>query len=321
MLGACQLVTGPSATQTTLRRVGFLHGGVRTVQQPYTDAFVDQLRQLGWVEDQNLTIDWRFAESHNELLPDLAGELVRIPVDVLAAWGSLTIVPAQQQTSSIPIVMMGALDPNNSATGSVQSLAKPGSNLTGNTFGISTVGIKSVELLRTVEPHLSRLAILVDRSSPAYKAMVPFCVQAAQALGVQVSDLDVRSVADSERAFEAVQAGGIDGLILVGTTTNDAGVNVRVPALAAARSLPVIYTTTLVVTEYGGLMAFSPNLFTLARQGAEYVDKILRGARPADLPVQEPRQFDFVVNVKTAQQLGITFPPDAAAQVTQWVQQ
>jgi putative ABC transport system substrate-binding protein len=285
------------------------------------DAFVDRLHQLGWIDGESLTIEFRIAESHAELLSQLAAELISLPVEIIVAVGALAIAPAQQQTNTIPIVMVDGTDPTSPSTpASVQSVARPGSNVTGDTFGITTVGIKSVELLKTVLPYMARLTYLHDKSSAGHLNEITPVLETAQTLGIQILDLDVRQVVDVDTAIESARAWGTDALLVTPLASYAAGIFASISELADRDRLPVMYGLPVAVTDSGGLMAFSPDLISNYRQGAEYVDKILRGAAPADLPVQEPRQFDFVVNVKAAQQLGITFPPDAAAQVTQWVQ-
>jgi putative ABC transport system substrate-binding protein len=224
---------------------------------------------------------------------------------------------AHQLTTTIPIVAGFVGD---AFIGEfVQNLARPVGNVTGTTLGSTTLFIKSIELLRTVLPHLSRLTFLVDKSSVSY-ADVPPALQAAQMLGIQVQELDVRTVEDVEGALGAAQAWSADALLVEPVAPYSAGVFARVSELAAEMHLAVMYQTIRPVTDFGGLMTFTWNRIALVRLCAEYVDKLLRGAKPADLPVQEPREFQFVVNVKAAEGLGITFPPDAAAQVTQWVQ-
>jgi putative ABC transport system substrate-binding protein len=280
---------------------------------------VDQLRQLGWVERENLVIETRSAEGRLERLPDLAADLIHVPVEVILAYGPTAAVASAQLTGTIPIVMVLGGDPTSAATGGLLgTFARPVRNVTGNTYDHATVMTKSVELLKTVLPKLSRLAILGDKSIINYQDLLPDAEQAARTLSVHTQDLDVRSVEDLDSAFEAAKAWSAEGLLVFQQVTFFD--YARVTELAGQNRLPAMYGAGFPVTDDGGLMAFSPNFGSALRQGAEFVDKILRGASPVDLPVQDPRQYDFVVNVKTAQALGITFPPDAAAQVTQWVQ-
>jgi putative ABC transport system substrate-binding protein len=301
-----------------MRRIGVLYSGAREYTAQLWGVFVDQLRQMGWAEDDNLSIEWRFADGRDEVLPQLAADLVGLPAEVIFTASTNAAVAAKQQTSTISIVMIGATDPV--AAGLVSSLGHPGGNVTGTTYGGATTGLKSVELFKTVLPRLSRLSILDDQSYPARGSMLPPVIQAASRLGVQTQDLDVRRVEDVDSAVEAARSWSADGLLIVTQPNFQAGVYARIAELTAQAQLPALFESSTPVAENGGLMGFGPDIPTEFRQGAEYVDKILRGASPADLPVEDPRQWDFVVNVKTAQALGITFPPDAAAQVTQWVQ-
>jgi putative ABC transport system substrate-binding protein len=301
-----------------MRRIGVLSGGSPNYVPELWDVFRDQLRQQGWVEGSNLTIEWRFAESRAELLPQLAADLVSLPVEVIYAGGTAGALAARQHTNTIPIVIGFVFDPV--AEGLVTSLGHPGGNVTGSTDGGATASIKSVELLNTVLPQLSRLSILEDQSFPARALELPPINQTAARLGIQTQDLDVRRVEDVEGALQAARKWGSEALHIYSNASFNVGIYARVAELAAQEHLPACYNDLIPAIKYGGLMAFNADQAAEFRLAAEYVDKVLRGAHPADLPVEEPRQYDFVVNVKTAQDLGITFPPDVAAQVTQWVQ-
>ncbi len=318
LLGGCQFTNAQAVTSAKVRRIGYLWAGSLENTAELRGAFVDQLRRLGWVEGENLAIEWRFAEGRNELLPELAADLVRVPVEVILAVSTNAALAAKQQTSTIPIVFANVTDPVTS--GLVESLARPGGNITGTAHGGDTPAIKQVELLKTVLPQLSRLAILEDQSYPARASLVAPAAQTAERLGIQILDLDVRGVEDVDGAFETAKAWSAEGLLLVPIPTFSAGVYARVVELLAQNHLPAMYGVDYVVTENRGLMAIGVNLPVAYRHVAEYVDKILRGASPADLPVEEPREWQFIVNVKAAQALGITFPPDAAVQVTRWFQ-
>jgi putative tryptophan/tyrosine transport system substrate-binding protein len=321
LLGSCQLINSSAATSVKVRRVGFLaaSSSASAGAADNRGAFVDQLRQHGWVQGENLAIEWRYAEGRDERLPELAADLVSLPVEVIYTVATSGTLAAKQQTSTIPIVFASVGDPV--AAGLVGSLARPGGNITGTSNGGATVSIKSVELLKTVVPQLSRLAILEDESNPARGSLFPPAAQTAAGLGIQILDLDVRGVEDVDGAFETARTWSADGLLLVATANLTAAAQPRVAQLAARDRLPAMYEAgNDLAVAAGGLMAFGVNLPATYRQVAEYVDRILRGASPADLPVEEPREFDFIVNVKAAQALGITFSPDAAAQVTRWFQ-
>jgi putative ABC transport system substrate-binding protein len=289
--------------------------------QDVTDAFADQLHQHGWTAGENLMIEWRFADGNAELIPQLAADLVSLPVDVLVTSGAAAALPAHQQTSMVPIVLVNVGDPT--IADLVKNLAHPAGNVTGTTFGGGPVAIKTVELLRTVLPQLSRVAIFgADPTAYAasYASTTLPTVNAAQTQGLQVQVLAVSRVDEVDGAMEAAQAWGAEGLVMAGGAAYLGAVDRRISDLAAERHLPTMFTHLEGVTESGGLMAFGQDRPAEWRKAADYVDKILRGASPADLPVQEPDQYDFLVNVKVAQDLGISFPPDATAQVTQWIQ-
>jgi putative ABC transport system substrate-binding protein len=292
----------------------------RAFAQPTLDDIVDDLRQLGWVDGENLAIEYRLAEGQAELLAELAAELVRLPVELILALAGDAAEAASQVTTSIPIVF-DSVDPL-LHPGILTSRAHPGGNVIGASGGTTIVPVKSVELFKTVLPQLSRLAILGDSTFEAYVAQASEAARTAQELGVQTLELDVRGVEDVDRRFVDAKSWGAEGLVLLQQPSFTAGVDARVAELAARNQLPAMNVgQILFVTENGGLMGYGADPKALHRQAAEYVDKILRGARAGDLPVEEPRAWDFAVNVRTAQALGLIFPPDAAAQVTQWFQE
>jgi putative ABC transport system substrate-binding protein len=318
MVGGCQLTGWSTATPPKLRRIGYLDAAKRSAFQTSTNAFADQLHQLGWRDGENLAIEWRFAEGHAELVSQLPADLVQLPVEVLVAAGAAAALPAYQQTTSIPIILAGVGDPTVSDL--VKNLARPVGNVTGTAIGSGTLSIKSVELLRTILPQLSRLGVIGDPTVPAYESITLPTAQAAQTQGLLTQVLDVSKVEDVDAAFETARAWNAHALVIAGGAPYFGAISARIGELAVEHHLPTMFQDLEAVTESGGLMAFSPDRPTEWRQAADYVDKILRGARPSDLPVQEPRQWDFLVNVKAARDLGIAFPPDAAAQVTRWVQ-
>ena len=316
LIGGCQLPSPFTGTGIKVRRIGYLFSGTRTANQPWIDAFLDQLRQHGCVEGNNLSIEWLFTDGRSELLPGLAADLVSLGVEVLVVVG-IAAPPARQQTTTIPIVMINVSDPV--GEGLVQSLTRPGGNVTGVNNGLAAVTIKGVELLKTAAPRLARVVIMADPRTPAQALFPTAARQTATNLGLESRTVDVQAVEDVDNAFQMMQAWNADGLILQGIGTYVSGVNARVVELAAEHGVLAMFQTAVVVMENGGLMAYAANFPSAYRLGADYVDKILRGAAPAELPVEDPRQFDFVVNTRTARELGITFPPDAAAQVTQWI--
>jgi putative ABC transport system substrate-binding protein len=320
LLGGCQPTSPLTATPAKVRRIGVLYVGTRSTNQPFADAFRDQLHQLGWTEGENLTIEWRFGDGNREHMPELAAELVQLPVEVIVGAGGSAALPAQQLTSTIPIVGVN-FDPI--GRGGADSYSHPGGNVTGVASTGSSgraLSVKSVELLKSVLPQLSHLAILGDRSDSAYILIEAPAVAAAQSLGIQVLELDVRRVEDVDGAFAAAHRWGAEGLLVIPHTSYTAGINARVAELAAQTRLPAMFEAPLAVYADRGLMSYSQDYLAAWRDGAMYVDKILRGARPAELPISGPREFQFVVNVTAAKALDLSIPPDVASQVSQWIE-
>jgi putative tryptophan/tyrosine transport system substrate-binding protein len=282
--------------------VGILSAGVENAA--LNMVLVDALRELGWVEGKNIAFEHRYAENRLERLPGLATDLVRLKVDVIAAAGTLAPLAAKQASSTIPIVMTTAGDPLGS--GLVASLARPGGNVTGMSLMAPDLGGKRLELLKEVLPRLARVAVLWNAANP-YSALVFKETQAAgRTLGIEVQSLEVRAPDDFDGAFEAARQQRPDALI---TVEDPLTVNhrQRVADFTAGQQLPSLHG----VREFaaaGGLMSYGASLADLIRRAAGYVDKILRGAKPADLPVQQPSKFELVINLKTAKTLGLTVP-------------
>jgi putative ABC transport system substrate-binding protein len=285
------------------------------------DAFVDELRARGWVEGQNLTIEWRAADNQVDQLQGLMADLVRLPVELIVTDGSQVSVIAKQATSTIPIVFYSG-DPI--GLGLVASLAQPGGNLTG--WSSTNLASKTLELLRQVVPNLSHLGVLRDMANPGSTADgrrvdgggFAAVQEAAQTLGLKILDLNVRTIEDVTGAFASAIAWGADGLSVIPSPATGFA-ETRIAELAARNRLPAAYAFRHAV-EAGGLMSCGVNLAAGFRLVAYYVDRILRGARPGDLPVELSKTFDFIVNVRAAQALGLTIPPEVALQVTEWFQ-
>jgi putative ABC transport system substrate-binding protein len=315
--GACELV--PSRTQKPVPRIGYLSPGPREAMTDFVDPFLDGLRALGYVEGETITIDWRFSPGgENEAFADLAAELVRMQVHVIAARTTPATLAAMQATSTIPIVMLGAANPVE--MGLVASLAKPGGNVTGMRAGAGERGLhgKRLELLRDVLPGLKRLVALVDATNPSEEVNWADLMAATGPAGVDVVRIDLLSVQDVEAAFEASARARADAIF---DLQNPLLLPVRdhFAALALQHRLPAMLSGRPYVAS-GLLMSYITNFPAIQRQAATYVDRILKGASPADLPVAETTTFDFFVNVTTLQALGLTIPPEVAAQVTEWVQ-
>jgi putative ABC transport system substrate-binding protein len=283
--------------------IGLLGTGTAAAQSQWTAAFVQRLRELGWVEGRNLAIEYRWAAGHTERLSELANQLVRLKVDVIVTHNTPGPLAAKQATSTIPIVFATAGDPV--GTGIVASLARPGGNVTGLSSQTPDVAGKRLELLREIVPDLRRLAVLADTDNPFVKLDVSQLRQAGAGLGVEVATFEMRRGEDIDPAFEALKS---RAQALYVPATPVAMVNrVRINTLALAAHVP----TMLGVREYveaGGLMSYGPNWPHMWGRAADFVDKILRGAKPADLPVEQPTKFDLVLNRTTAKALGLMVP-------------
>jgi putative ABC transport system substrate-binding protein len=292
----------------TIRTIGILSAGSTTLGAVYA-ALADALRELGWIEGKNVAFEHRYADNRLERLPELAAELVRLNVDVIVAMGTLAPLAARQATRTIPIVMGAAGDPVGS--GLVLSLARPGGNITGMSLMAPDLGGKRLELLKELLPRLSRVAVLWNAANP-YPALVFKETQAAgQTLGIEVQSLEVRGPDDFDGAFEAARREHPDALITVEDPLTVTYRNL-IADFAAGHRLPTLHGLSEFVTA-GGLMSYGANLVDLYRRAAGYVDKILKGAKPADLPVQQPTKFELVINLKTAKALGLTIPPTLLA--------
>jgi ABC-type uncharacterized transport system substrate-binding protein len=295
----------PGAQQAKkIHRIGYLSLGLGI--QPGEEAFQQGLRELGYVDGQNIVIEWRFAKGKADLLPELAAELVRLKVDVIIASATLAIQAAKQATKTIPIVFPRAGDPV--AYGLVDSLARPGGNVTGMSNLSLDLSGKRLELLKEALPRISRVAVLYD---PQLRQSLKETQTAAQFLGVKVQALEVRAAADIESAFSAMREERADSLI----TMPPPSISVhqkRILELSEKNRLPAIHSSKGWV-EAGGLMSYGPDTFDNDRRAAILVDKILKGAKPADLPVEQPTKFELVINLKTAKQIGLTIPPNVLA--------
>jgi putative ABC transport system substrate-binding protein len=307
------LSTAPG--QTKIPRIGVLLPSTDAADPSSRPAIRDGLRDAGWIEGRTITIDWRSAEDVPDRLPGLAAELVGVPVELIATVSSPATAAAKQSTSTIPIVFCSNGDPIGS--GFVQSLARPGGNLTGTTQISTIIAGKRLSVVKELLPALVRVAVMPDLSGGKRIALQIDEIQAAaRPLGVEINVLDVRTDADLESAFAEAKHWQA-GALLVGGMLQQR--DRQVAQLAARERLPVLYQRNSAV-EAGGLLSYGPNQDELKRRAAAYhVDKILRGAKPADLPVEQPSVFDLVVNVSTARALGLTLPSSFAAQVTEWV--
>jgi len=306
-LGLLVVSLAAGAQQAThVYRIGRLSSGHPPAgPDPNLEAFRQGLRALGYDEGQNLVIEYRYAEGNLERLPTLAAELVRLKVDVIVAVASAATRAVQHATRTIPIVMAGVSDPV--GAGLVASLARPGGNITG--FSNLTVELpeKRLEILKETVPQSGRVAVLANPANPNHASTMHNLTEAAQALGLHLHVVELRRPDELDAAFAAVTRAGVDALLVVGEPLLLDSLRGRTVDLAAKHRLPAMYSWRELVVA-GGLMSYGPSLPDMHRRVATYVDKILKGAKPADLPVEQPRKFELVMNPKTAQTLGLPIP-------------
>jgi putative ABC transport system substrate-binding protein len=280
------------------------------------EAFRHGLRDLGYVEGQNIALEYRFAAEQNERLPELAAELVHLQVDMIVTNSGAAAQAARDATEAIPIVMAAGGDPVR--LGVIASLAQPGGNLTGLSIMTQELDGKRLELLKEALPHVSRVAVLWNAGNPARPDAFREIEATARVLGLQLHSLAVWHPDELDSAFAAMTREGAEALITLGDAVlwNQ---RARVVALAAQHRLPAVFDAREFV-DAGGLMAYGPHVPDSYRRAATYVDKILKGAKPADLPIEQPTKFELVLNLKTAKTLRITFPPTLLIQATEVIQ-
>jgi putative ABC transport system substrate-binding protein len=301
--------TGEAQQPTKVPRMGFLSPSSRSSLATRYEAFRQGMRELGYVEGKNIVIESRYAEGKQDRVAALAAELVRLKVDVIVTGGTTATRAAKEATVTIPIVMTQDSDPVGS--GVVASLARPGGNITGVSNLAPELGGKRLELLKQVLPWLSRVAVLVTSTVPQYAQVLKETELAAAALGVKLQFLEVLGPKDIETAFRAATNARAEAVLALNSFVINSH-HKQIVDLALKSRLPAIYPWPEPV-EVGGLMAYGVNLNDLARRAATYVDKILKGAKPDDLPVEQPTKFEFVINLKAAKQIGLTIPPSVLA--------
>jgi putative ABC transport system substrate-binding protein len=313
LLSGCGLVPLPGHRPAGPRRIGFLESGSNPVA---LEPFREGLRDLGYVEDRDVVIEVRDAELNPERLPALAAELVGLPVEILVVSNGIAAGPASQATTTIPIVAAGG---NVVSTGLVTNMARPEGNITGvATNSFEAIG-KWLELLKEAVPSISRLAAVQDQRGPAAEANLQQVRRAAQSLQLQLTTYDLRDLDQLSAALSMVKANGADGLVVVSGGVLGGGMNPRIGGEVLKSRLPAVAETRFFAVN-GGLLAHGPNTVALARRSASYVDKILKGAKPADLPIELPTEFSIVVNVKAAQELGIAVPLSVLQRATEIIQ-
>ena len=297
-----------------LPTIGFLAANP-SIESQRVAAFIQRLRELAWIDGRNLAIEYRWAEGRNERYAESAAEFVRLKVDVIVTVATPATLAAKQATMVIPIVFAAASDPV--GTGLVASLARPGGNITGLANQISDTGGKKLELLREVVPGLRRLAIMANVGNPASVLDMGEAQATARALGLEVTTSEIRRAGDISPAFDALM-GRADALyVCVDPLVNTH--RIRVNTLALAARLPTMHGLREYV-EAGGLMSYGPNLPDLFRRAADFVDKILRGAKPGDIPVEQPTKFDLIINLTTAKALGLNVPPSLIARADEVIE-
>jgi putative ABC transport system substrate-binding protein len=290
-------------------RIGFLIAASPSSVSPRLEAFRQGLRELGYVEGKNIVIEWRYAEGKLDRLPALAAELVRLKIDIIVTGAPATTRAAKEATVTIPIVMAQDTDPV--ANGFVASLARPGGNITGLSTLAPELSGKQLELLKETVSRLSRIAILGNSTLPGNAQALKEMELAAGAFKVQLQYVDVLDLKNIETAFRAVSKARADAVLVLGNPIF-LSQRIQITDLAVKSRLPAIYERPEYVDD-GGLMTYGVNINELYRRAATYVDKILKGRTPADLPVEQPIKFEFIVNLKAAKQIGLTIPPNVLA--------
>jgi putative ABC transport system substrate-binding protein len=298
-----------------LPTIGYLGGGGPASQRAWVDAFVQRLRDLGWIEGRTVAIEYRWGEGRAERYAEIAAEFVRLKVDVILAGGTEPAIAAKQATSVIPIIFPTAGDPVGS--GLVASLARPGGNVTGLSNQASDLPAKRLEILREVFPNLRRLGVMANADYSGGVTERDEIEVAARMFGLELVPLPIRRVEDIAPAFE-VSKGRVEALYVVGDPLVNAQ-RTRINTFALVARLPTMYVQREYV-EAAGLMSYGPNFPDLNRRAADYVDKVLRGAKPADLPVEQPTKFNLVINLITAQALGIEIPSTLLARADEVIE-
>jgi putative tryptophan/tyrosine transport system substrate-binding protein len=301
--GAAAWPVAARAQRPTMRLIGLLGTGTPSTQGQWNTAFMERLRDLGWIEGRNIAIAVRWAQGRDERYAELAAEFVRLKVDVIVAAGNTPVAAAKQATATIPIVSPILGDPV--STGLIAGLARPGGNITGLILNPPGVRGKRIELLREVVPTLHRVAILATAGNISASSTVEEAKASARALGLEVIELRIREATDIAPALATLNS-STDAVYVEGEPFSTAN-QIRINTLAVGAKLPTMFVQREFIAA-GGLMSYGPNVTDLYRRAAELVDKILRGSKSADIPVEQPTKFDLVVNLTTAKTLGLNIP-------------
>ena len=299
-----------------LPRIGYVFVRSASDSQSVLDAAREGLQELGYVEGRNVALEVRWAEGRYERLPALVAELVRLKVAVLVVVTIPGALAAKNATRTIPVVMLAAGDPV--AAGLVASLARPGGNLTGMSLSTKELSSKRLALLKEALPHITRVAVLTNPGNPFHAVFWSETQTAAQTLGLRLQSIEVRTTDDFDEAFTAAAQGHAEALLAFDDSLTIGG-RARLVTLAARRRLPAMYGLRE-FPDAGGLLSYGANVLDQYRRSAAFVDKILKGAKPADLPVEQPTKFELVINLKTAKALGLTMPPSLLARADQVIE-
>jgi len=315
---AAPLAAGAQPAGGKLYRIGVLSPFPSSFGAgPSFEAFRQTLRQLGYLDGSNLALEYRWADGHSDRLPNLAAELVHLKVDVVfSAWGTPTALAAKKAASTIPVVFAGVGDAV--GVGLVASLARPGGNVTGSTFITEETIGKQLELLKDVRPGIARIGVVVNPSNPVYDPVLKASKAPAKALGLDLVVVGVQRAEEFENAFQAAVQSHVDGLVVLRDSVLVINQG-QLLALAADRRLPAVYGMREFV-DGGGFMSYGPSLVEMYRRAAYLVDKILRGAKPSDLPVEQATKFELVINLKAAKALGLTVPQSLLVRADEVIQ-
>lgn len=300
---------------TKVRRIGFLRFGQAFPNAGRVEALRTGLRELGYVEGKNILVEFRWAETVGQL-PELAAELVRMDVDVIFAMSSTEVEPARQATKMIPIVFAVHADPV--GTGHVASLGRPGGNVTGLSMVLTELAAKELELLKEALPYATRIGVLWNPTTPSHAPALKAVEAAGEKLGVQLVTVPVRTVEDFQGALSTMLREHVGGFLVVSSPLTISH-RARLAELAVKHGLPSMFASKE-SAEAGGLMSYAPNLNDLVRRSAIYIDKILKGAKPADLPVEQASKYELVINLKTAKALGLAIPPAVLARADEVIE-
>ncbi|HZR99135.1 MAG TPA: ABC transporter substrate-binding protein [Chloroflexota bacterium] len=314
LLAGCGRLPWQAEAPAKIAQIGYLAANSTS---PAHQAFREGLRELGWIEGQNILIEWRLTEGREEQVPQFAAELARLPLDAIVVVETPRIHAVQQETRTIPVVMISSGDPV--SNGFVASLSRPGGNITGVSNIAPQLSGKRLELLKETIPGASRVAILWDPTDPGNLLAFQETQAAAERLAIHLQSLEVRDPGNLSGAFETATRKRADGVVI---PAGPVAFNQRmqIVELTAQHRLPAMYAQGRLDVEVGGLMWYAPSNAAVYRRAAYYVDRILKGAKPADLPVEQPREFDFVINLRTAQALGLTIPRHVLLQATEIIQ-